>query len=1642
MSCPRLFSRWLAATILFSVAVLLSIVAGRAPKVHAARLAAPQDTTTLYAVADAFVRSWQPDTNFGSDNSIGLTYSEIDTAEEEAAIIRFDLSGLPAGAVIDSASMDLYLTSASGTSSKNILVYTVTSSWSETGVTYNNFPTIQPNFPLYATVNSTTGQYKSWLITSYAQYWQANPSQNYGVMLRRSTSETDFFDRIFESREANNHKPRLVITYHFCYPLTLSHTGSGSDPSPNPGNSTGCPAGQYVAGELITLNASPSTNWNVTAWSGTNNDASTSTTNTKTMPASASSASVTYAPISPTCYPLSLSHSGSGSDPAPNPTNSTGCSAGQYVAGELVTLTASPAAGWTVESWSGTSNNSSTSTTNSLTMPASAHGASVTYKALPPPCYTLTRAHTGTGNDPVANPPNSPGCATGKYNESQYISLEASPAGGWKVASWTGSMNDSSTQIVNSLTMPGADHTVTVNYVVVPPTCYTLSLTHSGSGGDPVPSPANSQGCPAGQYIAGAYIDLTASPNPGWEVSGWSGTSNDSSKFVPNSLTMPAANHTVSVSYESALKTITFEENIPLSSSVDSQYCNGTTKNWGVRFPSLPRISMPLTYLALGGDPIQLASPYRGLYSTLSPSTDKQIVISFTAPQHYVTVMAGLDRVYSAGVTAKLEAYSSPTPSAATLLDFDSVALGKMPVDVKQPLEVSTSSPTIRSVVIDFTSSVPVVELIDNLAFTQIGPPCANDTTAPTVQITQPDSNGKVLQTVENMLSFTAKDQETGISKVYVAFLDKNGAELTGFSACTSYMPCTAVNDKTQQGTFTTGFPTNTTKIRVTAWDYANHSGQAERTISFLLPNPNFNLWVRAVEITQGTQSWVPFQPNSRQAGSPPTYVYPATPTAVPLVAGRVTFLRIYAGLEGSGLVPLIGARARVRFNAADPNSATTWWQTATVQPTDIIDDSFDEQRSHANRSWNIMLPNNWTTINGGTGSQRTLNLEVEIEAPPGLSECTGCEDGANRLRIQNVTFTQVDPFWFRTKIYGYDWQVEGNNYPLLANQVQSNLEFIRRTYPIIESSVPVAISATGVYSDGKPEKLATSEALNKRCDDFLGFIQKQGYSDFKPTLGLISHGFPCAGLGHGNGYAFARVNSFTGAAHELGHAFDLMHAGPPPGHATECDPEMWCDKDWPWPHGTIGEWGFNTLTIEPYGPGGTELDQHDFMSYGGPNLWISPRNWIRLFNVYAHTNLNYPKATAATLVQDAAAKDYLLVRGRQLKGGWELQPVYTLPLPSGTDDLAGDGEYHIELRGTGGQVLFTRRFSLQTGHVDDFDSGAAVASLPNFSEYMPRPNGLQTIVLLHDSTTLATLAISGHAPTVTLSSPTAGGFVGVPDQPSIQWNGQDGDGDSLVYWVQYTSGGNAEWITLGLDVKGSSLPVILAGLPGGDAAKVRVLVSDGFLSSSALSPSFATANKPPSAAILAPLADSEIEEGSPLVLMGAASDIEDGQLTGDALVWSLGNQALGKGTRLDVTTLSPGSHTISLTAKDSGGQQASATVAVKVTPRVNSQPIADAGPEQWVEANSVVYLDGRNSYDADGDTLAYEWSTVGSTATGFGHLPDPTAAHAPFWASAAGDYELALTVYDGAISSSPDTVIIHVGGTPPSNLYLPAVHG
>lgn len=118
----------------------------------------------------------------------------------------------------------------------------------------------------------------------------------------------------------------------------------------------------------------------------------------------------------PVCYALTLTSGSNGSAPTAVPTQSSGCASGSYTPGQLINLTAHPATGYQVASWSGTNNDALKTTTNQVTMPTGTRTVNVLYEQQPAAAIveidgpvssgtadtstTISIAHTtGTGNN-------------------------------------------------------------------------------------------------------------------------------------------------------------------------------------------------------------------------------------------------------------------------------------------------------------------------------------------------------------------------------------------------------------------------------------------------------------------------------------------------------------------------------------------------------------------------------------------------------------------------------------------------------------------------------------------------------------------------------------------------------------------------------------------------------------------------------------------------------------------------------------------------------------------------------------------------------------------------------------------------------------------------------------------------------------------------------------------------------------------------------------------------------------------------------------------------------------------------------------------------------------------------------------------
>ena len=115
------------------------------------------------------------------------------------------------------------------------------------------------------------------------------------------------------------------------------------------------------------------------------------------------------------------------------------------------------------------------------------------------------------------------------------------------------------------------------------------------------------------------------------------------------------------------------------------------------------------------------------------------------------------------------------------------------------------------------------------------------DTDDPAVQITKPTTDGQSTHDPMLELAFTAQDNSSGIAKIEAVFLDTGDNTVGSFYVCGTgdSRPCLySVEPTLINYDFYTELPAGTHAIRVLAWDFAGHGGQAQRIVDLFLPGP------------------------------------------------------------------------------------------------------------------------------------------------------------------------------------------------------------------------------------------------------------------------------------------------------------------------------------------------------------------------------------------------------------------------------------------------------------------------------------------------------------------------------------------------------------------------------------------------------------------------------------------------------------------------------------------------------------------------------------------------------------------------------------------------------------------------------------
>jgi hypothetical protein len=170
-----------------------------------------QVVVELPAVADTYIASEEPNQNFG--NSLGLFLGRSVDFGAQRPLLRFDVNPIPSFAQVESATLWLYLTTASppGDEPMETSVVDLVEPWQENTVAWgeDGGPEWGP-YRAEAAVGSEAGWYQ-WEVTDLVIAWVTEGQANYGVTILGE--EIIGRERIFYSRESVERYPRLNVTY-------------------------------------------------------------------------------------------------------------------------------------------------------------------------------------------------------------------------------------------------------------------------------------------------------------------------------------------------------------------------------------------------------------------------------------------------------------------------------------------------------------------------------------------------------------------------------------------------------------------------------------------------------------------------------------------------------------------------------------------------------------------------------------------------------------------------------------------------------------------------------------------------------------------------------------------------------------------------------------------------------------------------------------------------------------------------------------------------------------------------------------------------------------------------------------------------------------------------------------------------------------------------------------------------------------------------------------------------------------------------------------------------------------------------------------------------------------------------------------
>jgi hypothetical protein len=681
--------------------------------------------------------------------------------------------------------------------------------------------------------------------------------------------------------------------------------------------------------------------------------------------------------------------------------------------------------------------------------------------------------------------------------------------------------------------------------------------------------------------------------------------------------------------------------------------------------------------------------------------------------------------------------------------------------------------------------------------------------------------------------------------------------------------------------------------------------------------------------------------------------------TPTPIVAdlnidGRVALLQ---AIEGTNLVADrdVGVFVSPIWDGNVPSPLPPIQVTVTIDGFELA-----TQTKTSSGDFGFIIPANRFNVGDHQIIVKAIHIGDQVVDPNPANNVFAETVTAHSSRPMRLLFTRVQP--------------RGGQVVSIAqlNQLaKDTVAYLRQVYPVprvqripssyyvlpgtdMRISVSVAVAKTLVqYNANRCLKVTNGVSqpdLNcqkPKADLAIGAVPRGHYGEDEGWLfgrgsSIWGSWFDKASLGFGwvtaggsiDRAAITVVDNFQNPAHEIGHHFNLED------EYSSASVGKVIPTGIIWKDGRFVDIGAEMITYYNFmGNAGVGLGAQDY--------WVNVPTWNHILAEITSDGVVGQPNKLASLVE---ARDFVTSNGTETVGSALLVAGSVNQQGQGTiysvDQLFqyeaypnAQGSLRLEARSAAGELLGQIAFDTYPFAIESevpFLVALPVSDLSQVAE----------VRLYEGETQLASQVRSANTPATQLNRQ--------PDFNSnslnLSWTAQDADGDALKASVYYSTDGGNSWQVIVLDTSESNLTLDPADLPGG-ITQFRVVVSDGFNETQILSDPVNVADRPPSVKIQTPWGTTFPSE-SAVILQGFADDLEDGDLPDDALIWTdQNNQVLGSGPILHTNRLLPGQHQITLTASDSAGgsAQASVTITLEDLPQTGSNQDVISSDETWL---------------------------------------------------------------------------------------------